>query len=208
MSLIQDEQKLLALDQTVLQTRDVAACLKISLAHASKILERLAKAGRFVRLMRGKWATSQKVDPLILPEFLTAPFPSYISLQTALFYHGMISQIPSTIYAVSLARTHSYQTPFGNISTHHIQADFFFGFETMGNIKMATPEKALLDILYLTPTKQRLFKTLPELEFTRNFNHKKAREMLNKVISDRRKTMMVSRLNDLLSSTKAHLQKR
>jgi predicted transcriptional regulator of viral defense system len=112
------------LGQPVIQTRDASACLNIPIAQASNVLTRLAKVGRFTRLMRGKWATTSQIDPLILPEFLTAPFPSYVSLQTALFYHGMISQTHHTIYAVSLARTQQYFTKFGNISIHHLHPDF------------------------------------------------------------------------------------
>lgn len=57
-------------------------------------------------------------------EYLTGPFPSYVSPQTALFYHEMISQIPHIIYAVSLARTRQYKTPLGNVSIHHLQPDW------------------------------------------------------------------------------------
>ncbi|HEX9622015.1 MAG TPA: hypothetical protein VF989_17835, partial [Polyangiaceae bacterium] len=43
---------------------------------------------------------------------------------------------------------------------------FFAGFELMdGNgVKLATPEKALVDTLYLAPARSRLFCALPELE--------------------------------------------
>jgi predicted transcriptional regulator of viral defense system len=198
MRLLDAEQKLLALKQPVLQTRDVSACLNIPNAQASKILDRLAKADRFVRLMRGKWATSTQIDPLILPEYLTAPFPSYVSLQTALFYHGMISQIPHTIYAVSLARTHQYKTPFGTISIHHLQPDFFFDFEVINQVKIASPEKALLDVFYLTPTKSNLFKSLPELELPKSFDYKKTNTIINNINSPRIKTLVIKRFEKLL----------
>jgi len=199
MRLIEVEQQLLSLKQPVLQTRDVSAILNIPHAQASKILERLAATGRFVRLMRGKWATTKLIDPLILPEYLTAPFPSYISLQTALFYHEMISQIPHTIYAVSLARTRLYKTFFGDISVHHLQTDFFFGFEVIDQVKMASPEKALIDVLYLTSAKSKLFKTLPEVEFTKSFSRKKANAIINKITSQGIKTLVQKRLEDLWS---------
>jgi len=199
MRLLDVEQRLLVLNQPVLQTRDVSACLNIPNAQASKILDRLVKAGRFVRLMRGKWATTKQLDPLILPEYLTAPFPSYISLQTALFYHGMISQIPHTIYAVSLARTNQYSTSFGNISIHHLQPDFFFGFEIVNHFKLASMEKALIDTLYLTPAKSKLFKTLPEIEFPASFSIKKTNAIINKITSMRIKTIVQKRLDKLLS---------
>lgn len=194
------EQKLLALKQPILQTRDVCAYLNIPHAHASKILAQLTLAGRFVHLIRGKWATTTNLDPLILPEYLTAPFPSYISLQTALFYYGIISQIPETIYAVSLARTREYITYFGNISIHHLQPDFFFGFEKIGNVKIATIEKALIDILYLTPAKSNLFKTLPEIEIPPSFSLKKAKKIIDRIPSLRNKTLVRNRLDALLKN--------
>lgn len=198
MNLLEAEQKLLNLRQPVLQTNDVVACLRIEKTHASKILQRLVSAGRFVHLRRGRWATSQQIDPLILPEYLTAPFPSYISLQTALFYYGMISQIPHTIYAVTLARTKQYKTPLGFFSVHHIQPDFFFDFTIVGNVKIASPEKALLDVLYLTPARSNLFKTLPEIELTSQFNFKKAHEIINKIPSFRRKALVLARFKKLI----------
>jgi len=199
MRLIEAEQRLLALKQPVLQTSDASACLQVSRAYASKILDRLVKEGRFVRLMRGKWATSQQIDPLILPEHLTAPFPSYISLQTALFYHGMISQIPEVVYAVTVGRTRQYKTPLGTFSIHHLQPNFFFDFEIVGDVKIATLEKALIDVLYLTAAKSQLFKVLPELEFPTKFNRKKAYEIVKKISFARTRTLVTARLNQLLS---------
>jgi predicted transcriptional regulator of viral defense system len=201
MRLIEAEQKLLALHQPVIQTRDVSACLNISHAQASKILDHLAKLGRFVRLMRGKWATTTKIDPLILPEYMTAPFPSYVSLQTALFYHGIIEQIPNTIYAVSLARTRQYTTPFGKISIHHFQPNFFFGFEMVNQIKIATPEKALIDILYLTPARSNLFRVLPEIEVPSSFNRKKLQAIIDKISSVRTKSLVERRIEELLDKS-------
>jgi predicted transcriptional regulator of viral defense system len=161
-------------------------------------LERLEKAGRFVRIMRGKWATTTTVDPLLLPEYLTMPYPAYISLQSALFFHGMISQIPHTVYAVSLARTRQYQTPFGTISMHHIQPDFFFGFEMINQIKIATPEKALIDTLYFSPAKSHLFASLPEIELIKSFNPKKALRIADKIISARTRTLVKMKLASLI----------
>jgi len=49
-----------------------------------------------------------------LLEFLTAPFPAYVSLQSALYLHGMISQVPALTYAVTLARSRRLATPLGS----------------------------------------------------------------------------------------------
>ena len=120
------------LDQPVLETGDVAAIVGIGRTHASKIAARLAEAGHLLALRRGVWAFPDRLDPLGLPERLTAPQPAYVSLQSALYHHGMISQIPSSIYAISIARTRRYITPLGLVSIHHVAPDFFFGYESVG----------------------------------------------------------------------------
>ena len=109
------------LKQSLFETQDAAVLLRISVAHASKLLERLGKSNLLVRLARGRWAFPKKIELLAVPEFLTTPLPSCISLQSALYYHGMISQIPSVVYAVSLARTRRYKTPLGVFSIHHLK---------------------------------------------------------------------------------------
>lgn len=184
MKLIDVYPKLEQLHSPVLRTNDVSAYLKINTEHASKLLSRLVEAGYLVKLMRGVWGFKHHMDPLSLPQHLTAPFPSYISLYSALYYHGMISQIPTVIYAVSLARTKIYKTGFATVSIHHIDPSFFFGYETIHNdhiLHLATPEKALLDIFYLAKTKSKLFRSLPELELSKEFSVKKARQMILKV---------------------------
>lgn len=183
MNLLEAKGKLLDLKIDVLQTSDAAAALNISIDHASQILRRLSKAGFFIPLARGKWACHKNINPYELPEYLTSPSPSYISVHSALYHHGMISQIPATIYAVSLARTRKYKTPFGHISIHHIQSSFFFGFEVLpGSLaKMATPEKALLDFFYLSKARSRLFSALPELELPKGFKIKEALKMIKEI---------------------------
>ncbi|HSX11415.1 MAG TPA: hypothetical protein VLF94_06860 [Chlamydiales bacterium] len=196
MRLLDAHAKLLALKQDVLQTNDAAACLQIPMLHASQVLRRLSKAGLFVPLARGIWACRATIDPLLLPEPLTAPAPCYISFQSALYYHGMISQIPDTVYAATLARTRQYRTPIARISIHHIQPSFFFGFEMMAQskIKMATPEKALLDVFYLSSVRSFLFSALPELEIPRHFKSKEAFKMIEKITSPRIRTMVRNKL--------------
>jgi len=185
--------------QAVLTTADMMGLLDLEKSHASKLLSRLADSGHVVRVKRGLWVLAGGVDPLTLPRFLTAPFPSYVSLQSALYYHGMISQISSVTYCVSLARTRSYATPLGTYSIHHVLPSFFFGYEEAGpnGVVMAMPEKALIDFLYLAPAKSRLFAALPELELVPSFSMRKAREMIGAVSSRVRRSLIEKRLRQL-----------
>jgi predicted transcriptional regulator of viral defense system len=196
---------LAAMPAAVFDTADAAAALDINTAHASTVLARLTATHHIVRLRRGVWAFRDRVDPLALPEYLTSPSPSYVSLQSALYLHGMIDQVPAVTYAVSLARTRRYTTPLGTVSIHHVAPDFFFGFEHAGTSggRLATPEKALIDVLYLAPAKSRLFRALPELELPARFSPRRARAMVARIGSDRRRAMVSRALDAILLGTPA-----
>ena len=183
--------KIKLLNQPSFQTRDIVTLLNLTTTTASKALARLTKQGHLLQLRSGLWALPEKIKHFMLPEKLTAPFPSYVSLQSALYYHGMIEQIPEIIYAVSLARTKVFKTSLATVSVHHIPTAFYFGYINVeNNIKIATPEKALLDFFYLHPAKSRLFAALPELELPKTFNYKLCCEWLNKIPSPQRRTMV------------------
>ena len=200
MRLIDALATLSAMHAPVFDTRDAAARLGVNTAHASTVLARLAAARQIVRLRRGVWAFADRVDPLALPEYVTSPFPSYVSLQSALYLHGMIEQVPAVTYAVSLARTRRYMTPLGIVSIHHVGPGFFFGFEHAGSSggRLATVEKALLDVLYLAPARSKLFRALPELEIPARFSLRRARAIVARIHSSRRRAMVSRALEGIV----------
>jgi predicted transcriptional regulator of viral defense system len=202
MRLVDAHARLLAMERPAFETSDAAAVLRIPNAHASTLLARLARAGHLVRLRRGVWAFPDRIERFSLPEYVTAPFPSYVSVQSALYHHGMIGQIPAVVYAASLARTCRRETPLGVVSVHHVAPGFFFGFEPTGRsgFKMATPEKALLDVLYLSPAKSGLFAAMPELELDRGFKVRTARRMISRIASTRRRSLVARRFETLMGS--------
>jgi len=74
----------------VLDTADAAAAWHQSTAAATKTLSRLAQAGLVTLVRHGTWWVDGAVDPYRLPEYLTAPLPSYLSLHTALYLGGLV----------------------------------------------------------------------------------------------------------------------
>lgn len=199
MNALEALSRVVSMDAPVFTTADAAVRLGVPNGLASTILARLAASGQLIRLRRGVWARPGRIDPLALPEYLTAPFPAYVSLQSALYLHGMISQVPAVTYAVSLARTRRFATPIGTVSVHHVQPSFFFGFEDAGHGgRLATPEKALVDFLYLAPARSQLFRALPELEWPKRFSVRRARAIVNGIEPPRRRTLAVRRLDALL----------
>ena len=65
---------------------------------------------------------------------------------------------------------------------------------------MATPEKALVDFLYLSSTRTRLFAALPELDLSAGFSIRNAERLLLRIPSRHRRTMVERNLRDLMRS--------
>ncbi|MGI4871814.1 MAG: type IV toxin-antitoxin system AbiEi family antitoxin domain-containing protein [Janthinobacterium lividum] len=81
--------------------------------------------------------------------------PSYLSLETALSYHGLIPEGVYTLTSVSTRKTQTYATPLGEFSYQRLKPALYFGYEVLRPagrpVLMANLEKALLDYCYLHP---------------------------------------------------------
>ena len=202
MNQIEALQRLRTLTAPVVETRDVAALLEVSTSNATTILRRLSGKGMIAHLSRGRWLVNEKIDRLALPELISAPHPAYVSLQSALFHHGLIEQIPSVIYAVTPARPRRLRTPMGTISFHRMPPELFKGFElsSRSDAKVATPEKALFDLLYLAPGRSRVFSNQPELAIPRRFQWECLKEYTKLVKSASRRAFIAERIKALRST--------
>ena len=194
MKLVSAYQKIKSLGVPAFRTSVVALTLGVSNKYGYKILKQLADEKLVLHLRRDLWALKESIDPFMLPDYLTAPMPSYISLQSALYYHGLISQIPAVIYAVSIARTRRYETSIGVYSIHHINPTLFFDFDIIGDqaIRLAQPQKALFDFCYLKSAKTKLFYALPEVEIPQDFAWDKINSYIEKIVNKSRRTMVAN----------------
>ena len=122
-------------------------------------LSRWKQAGKIYQLRRGLYCLAppfQKVNPhpfLVANRLLPA---SYVSLQSALAYYGLIPEHVPVTTSVTTARPTHRETPLGIFDYRRIQVDFFDGYRLadLGEKQrsfVATPEKALLDAVYLEP---------------------------------------------------------
>lgn len=198
MNLLTAYQKLKVLSPTLL-TKEAASVLNVSANHAAVILSRLAGLNTVVHLARGRWAYSNTIDPLLLPNILAYPMMAYISLYSALYYHGLIEQIPSTVFAISNGKTKIFETPLGKVSIHSINPILFTGYDVYGKnaVLMATPEKALFDTLYLLPAKSNLFKRLTEVELPETFRFELIDEWIVLVKNHSRREMIKNFIQEL-----------
>jgi len=122
-------------------------------------LSRWRQAGKIYQLRRGLYCLAppfQKVKPhpfLVANRLIPA---SYVSLQSALAYYGMIPEHVPVITSVTTSRPAHWKTPMGIFDFRHIQVDFFYGYRLVDlgekqQAFIASPEKALLDLVYLEP---------------------------------------------------------
>jgi predicted transcriptional regulator of viral defense system len=191
--------RLVKLGVPVVDTADAAAALGQSAFAASKTLARLGESGLVVPVRHGTWWLGAEVDPHRLADFVTAPFPAYLSLHTALYLRGMVEQIPGVLYLVSLARAQRLATQVGTYSIHHISPALFGGFDEMrGGAHVATPEKAIFDLAYLSGGRSRLFASVPELELPPRFRWRQLRAWVSRVPSTRARTLTTRRLERFL----------
>lgn len=189
---------LMAMGQPVVETREVAARLGTSLPSASRILRATENAGLSRQLRRGVWALDRELDPFVAAPYLTAPFPAYVSLWSALAQHGMIEQIPRSIYLVALDRSQEIETPIGTFSIHHLTPDLFEGFTgTPDSGYLATPEKALFDSIYVrAPQGGRPY--FPELSLPASFDPAKFQSWLTAIPRPRLRTLVARGLDSAI----------
>jgi len=91
----------------------------------------------------------------------------------------------------------------GTISFHRMPPELFKGFElsSKSDAKIATPEKALFDLLYLAPGRSRVFSNLPELTIPRRFQWQRLKEFTELVKSSGRRAFIAERTRALRSAS-------
>jgi len=122
------------------------------------LLKRAMAAGEVVRIQRGLYCLAakylrQKIDPLVLAQRIYGP--SYISLETALSYHGWIPEAVYAVTSTSLDRSREFETPMGHFSFSRVPQKTFYAEvarvkkEDGGSFLLASPLKALSDYVYV-----------------------------------------------------------
>jgi predicted transcriptional regulator of viral defense system len=147
--------KLNQIQQLYFSTADIARFLNISLESARVTASRYVKKNVLVRLKRDLYLTSSRIAALTESErFRIANIiqtPSYVSLTTALSYHGLSTQQQQNfVESVALKRTKSVLVHPLTFSYSLVKEDFYDGFELRDDFFIAISEKALADAVYLT----------------------------------------------------------
>lgn len=130
--------------------QDIFKVFDISPSAVKALLRRLKKGKTIQPLGRGKYLFLLAKK---LPEdFETANFlykPSYISLETALSFHGFIDQFPYQVTSITLRKTKVFKVKEKSFVYAHIKPGLFKDYTKKGTYLIATPKKSVFDFLYL-----------------------------------------------------------
>ena len=157
-------------------------------------LHRWIDQGRVIQLRREVYMLRDdravtRPHPFVIANYLKVG--SYVSLQSALSHYGMIPEYVPVTTSVTTGRPETLDTEVGRFQFRHVASRLFSRFDTLQvapqqHAFVATPEKALLDLLYLTPYSdnadylRELRLTVPSTMESREFVrrlHKGAEEM-------------------------------
>jgi predicted transcriptional regulator of viral defense system len=132
-------------------------------ANVRRQLNRWVKRGRVIQLRRGVYVLAEPYAKTTVHPFMAANAlrnVSYVSLQSALAHYGMIPEYVPVTTSVTTGRPEELSTPIGRFQFRHVSTPLLYGFgevEIARNqvVLLASPQKALVDLLYLTPHSDR-----------------------------------------------------
>ncbi|NOY76206.1 MAG: hypothetical protein GXP32_10530 [Kiritimatiellaeota bacterium] len=122
------------------------------------LLKRAVANKELLRIRRGLYCLAPRFQRHSLNLYSLAQRiygPSYISLESALSYHGLIPEAVYTVTSVSKKKSREFATPVGNFSYSHIPLRVFYtcvdriSDSNKESFFMATPLKALTDYVYV-----------------------------------------------------------
>ncbi|MDF0707742.1 type IV toxin-antitoxin system AbiEi family antitoxin domain-containing protein [Flagellimonas okinawensis] len=119
----------------------------------------LIKNKELISIRRGLYVIGPKIDlpspePFLIANHLRGP--SYVSLESALFYWNIIPERSYEISSVTLKTSKTYKIPVGRFSYRHLKTPYYsYGLKSVAysnkqTIIIASPEKAICDKIVLT----------------------------------------------------------
>ena len=121
-------------------------------------MSRWVAAGKLVQLRRGLYALApawRKVEPHPFVVSNALQRGSYVSMQSALAFHGVIPEHVPVVTSVGPRRAETLRNALGSFQFNHLGSRLSYGYTRVEVAArqfafVARPEKALLDLVHLT----------------------------------------------------------
>ncbi|MDP6117794.1 MAG: hypothetical protein QGG53_38500 [Planctomycetota bacterium] len=132
---------------------------KADLNDVRRQLSRWVDAGKVIQLRRGLYALAEPYGQVKPHSFYVANQMvrgSYVSLHSALSHYGLIPEYVPVVTSVHTGRPGQWETSLGVFRFQHVIPGFLRDFKSVEivagqKVYIAEPEKALLDLVHLTP---------------------------------------------------------
>jgi len=125
------------------RTREYVALLGKS-AYARLVLHRLKERGELLKVRRGWWAFPSSMPEAVACEISA---PAYLSFHSALYLHGLTTQVPKLIQLAVTRFGKKYSIMGREVKEYKIEKSKFNGFSVKDGVHLASPEKAFADCL-------------------------------------------------------------
>ena len=130
--------------------------LLMDYAKPHDFISRLVRTGELIRLKNGFFVISEKIKESPIPYEQIANLlqgPSYISFEWALSHYGMIPEGVYVVTSATVNRSTYYKTPLATFDYYYLSHSRYSvgidqGVNAAGNFLIATPEKALADLVH------------------------------------------------------------
>lgn len=127
-------------------------------------LNRLVKSGKLIRLRRNMYLSAEtNINWNLIAEQLVGE--CYISFESALSFYNVINQVPYDLTLACLEKPRKIKIGGRDLVFRRLKKEIFGGFVINEKIKIATPEKALLDLVYMSVRGRTSF-NFAELDFS------------------------------------------
>lgn len=152
------------------------------------LIKRLITGGTLSQLEKGKYlAINTQPSSFEIAQFIYSP--SYISFETALNYHGVLSQFPTEITSATTKRRTTKLIDGKAYSYSQIDQKLFTGYYKEDAYLIAYPEKALFDQFYMISKSLETEEYLDEMDYTQ-INSDKVGQYLNLVANSYKKIIL------------------
>ena len=128
---------------------DAVKILHSSRSHTKLFLYRCVQKKLINRAKKGLYYLTERSNEYEIASHVVSP--CYVSMVSALAYYGMTTQIPNVVYVISTKRHGAIRGVLGfDLVFKNVKERMMFGYhkEADGNIFVADPEKAIVDIFY------------------------------------------------------------
>ncbi len=155
--------------KTVFSLKNLQSLWEVRNQTTKVIAKRMTDKGLIFRISKGYYSLNKDFNDYELANLIISP--SYLSLHSSLFYHGVSFQISNIVSSVAFL---SYQKKVKEkfFKYYAMKKSLFFNLEGVNyrdNLSIACPERAILDSFY--------FGLLPNMDNPENINPTYLREI-------------------------------